>query len=122
MRTVKTAVFWAVIFFSAMLLWQIVRSAPGGPKDRELTYSGFMSDVDLGAVVKVKIVGTEIRGKYRNGSTFHLRGPDNPGIYLDTLRAKVSKSSSRMRTASPFHCACWARGLRYSFWQPCGSS
>jgi len=89
-RTIKTVVFWAVIVFSAMLLWQVVRATPpAGSQSPEISYSRFMSDVEAGGVDSVVITGTKIRGHYHDGSgAFHLTGPTNPGVFLDILRSK----------------------------------
>jgi len=88
-RTIKTVVFWVVIGASAMLLWQLVRSAPEDRRSTEISYSRFMSDVEAGKVANVTIRGTQIQGVYRDGKgTFRLIGPSNPGVYLDALRSR----------------------------------
>jgi len=82
----KAVVFWLVILLAAMLLWQSVRSTPQDRQSREIPYSTFMSDVAAGTVANVAITGAEIRGQYRDGKgAFHLVGPANPAVYLDTL-------------------------------------
>ncbi|MGB8063334.1 MAG: ATP-dependent metallopeptidase FtsH/Yme1/Tma family protein [Candidatus Sulfotelmatobacter sp.] len=87
--SVKTVLFWAVIFVSAMLLWQVVRATPDDRKIPEIDYSRFMSDVDAGNVASVDIRGTQIQGQYRDGKgVFRLIGPSNPAVYLDVLRNK----------------------------------
>lgn len=85
---VKSIVFWIVVAVSATLLWEVVRAAP---EDRtpEISYSRFMSDVEAGNVMSVTITGTQIRGQYLGGKgIFHLTGPSNPAVFLDTLRNK----------------------------------
>jgi hypothetical protein len=44
--TIKTVLFWAVIIVSAFLLWQVVKTGGSAQKEREVTFSQFMSDVD----------------------------------------------------------------------------
>ena len=70
--TVKTIVFWLVIVFSGVLLWQVVKGANSGAKEREITFSEFLSQVDQGNISEVTIVGQEVRGKFKNDkATFH---------------------------------------------------
>lgn len=96
--TLKTVVFWIVIVVSAMLLWQVVRSAPEGRGSSEISYSRFISDIEAGNVASVTIAGTQIRGVYRDGKgTFRLTGPNSPSVYLDALRSK----GAEIRFADP---------------------
>ena len=46
--TVKTVVFWLVIVLSAFLLWQVMKAGNAGQKDKEVTFSQFLTDVDQG--------------------------------------------------------------------------
>jgi len=87
--TAKTIVFWLVILVSAFLLWQVVNASHAGPKEKEVNFSQFLSDVNQGLVKEVTVTGMEVRGKYlKDGSTFHTTQPANyPAIY-DTLQGK----------------------------------
>ena len=70
--TVKTVVFWLVIVLSGVLLWQVVKGANSGAKEREINFSEFLSQVDQGNVSEVTIVGQEVRGKFKNDKAgFH---------------------------------------------------
>jgi len=70
--TVKTVVFWLVIVLSGVLLWQVVKGANSGAKERDITFSEFLSQVDQGNVSEVTIVGPEVRGKFKNDkASFH---------------------------------------------------
>lgn len=87
-KTIKTVIFWLVIFVSAILLWQVVRAAPQTAGD-EISYSRFLSAVEAGNVDNVTIDGQHIRGWYTGGKgTFHSIGPSNPEVYLEVLRNK----------------------------------
>ena len=86
--TVKTVIFWLVIVISAFLLWQVVRVGSGGQKEKEVNLSEFMSDVDHGNVREVTVNGMEVRGKYADGSAFHLTVPLNYPDMIKTLRDK----------------------------------
>jgi cell division protease FtsH len=75
--TVKTVLFWVLIIVSAVLLWQVVKSARDGQKDAELNVSQFMSDVDQGNIRELTVNGMEVRGKHKDGSAFHTTAPSN---------------------------------------------
>jgi cell division protease FtsH len=86
--TVKTVIFWLVIVISAFLLWQVVRVGSGGQKEKEVNLSEFLNDVDHSNVRDVTINGQEVRGKYADGSAFHLTVPLNYPDMIKTLREK----------------------------------
>ncbi len=73
--TVKTVLFWLLIGVSALLLWQVVKSARDGQKDAELKTSQFMNEVEQNNVQEFVVNGMEVRGKLRNGSAFHTTAP-----------------------------------------------
>jgi len=75
--TVKTVLFWLLIGVSALLLWEVVKSARDGQKDQELTVTQFMSDVDQNNIREIEVYGMEVRGKHRDGSQFHTTAPTN---------------------------------------------
>ncbi len=75
--TVKTVLFWVLIGVSALLLWQVVKSARDGQKDQELNVSQFMTHVDQGDIQELTVDGMQVRGKYKNGSAFHTTAPSN---------------------------------------------
>ena len=86
--TVKTVVFWLVILVSAFLLWQVVKGANSGPKEKEVKYSQFLSDVDQGNVKEVTITGMEVRGTYHDNSAFHTTAFANDPNMMKTLQDK----------------------------------
>ena len=75
--TVKTVLFWLLIGVSALLLWEVVKSARDGQKDAELTVTQFMGDVDQNNIREMEVNGMEVRGKHRDGSQFHATMPTN---------------------------------------------
>ena len=75
--TVKTVLFWLLISVSALLLWEVVKSARDGQKDTELNVSQFMTDVDQGTIRELTVNGMEVRGKHKDGSAFHTTAPSN---------------------------------------------
>ncbi len=88
--TVKTVLFWLLIGVSALLLWQVVKSAREGQKDQELKTSQFMNEVEQNNVQEFTVNGMEVRGKLRNGSVFHSTAP---GTYFtpEMLKSLDSK-------------------------------
>jgi len=86
--TVKTVVFWLVIVLSAFLLWQVVRAGSNGQKEKEITFSQFLSEVDQGSVKEVTITAQEVRGKEKDGSPFHTTAPVNYPDMIKDLRGK----------------------------------
>jgi len=87
--TVKTVVFWLVIVLSGVLLWQVVKGANSGPKERDITFSEFLSQVDQGNVTEVTMIGQEVRGKYKNDKAgFHTTAPASYPDMIKELRDK----------------------------------
>jgi cell division protease FtsH len=87
--TVKTVVFWLVIVVSAFLLWTVVKQGSAGQKDKEVTFSDFMTRVDQSDVSDVTIIGMEVRGKLKSdNSLFHTTVPANYPDMIKTLRDK----------------------------------
>jgi cell division protease FtsH len=87
--TLKTVLFWLVIVVSAFLLWQVVRTGSSGPKEKEVNFSQFMSDVDQGLVREVVVTAQDVKGKYKADNTaFHTTVPPNYPDMYKTLRDK----------------------------------
>ena len=91
--TVKTIVFWLVIVLAGVLLWQVVRGANSGAKEREINYSEFMSQVDQNNVTEVTVVGNDVRGKLKNDkAAFHVVVPPNYSEMYKPMRDQASTS------------------------------
>jgi len=75
--TVKTVLFWLLIGVSALLLWEVVKGARDGQKDKEINVTQFISDIDQNSVQEFTVNGMEVRGKLRDGSAFHTTAPSN---------------------------------------------
>jgi cell division protease FtsH len=79
---VRTVAFWFAILLCAFLFWQAVKTVGNAQKEKEITLSEFMSDVDQGNVHDVTFVGQEAKGKLKNGTAFHTVVPPNyPDVY-----------------------------------------
>jgi cell division protease FtsH len=86
--TVKTVVFWLVIVISAILLWQVVRTSSTGQKEKPINFSEFLTEVDQGNVSEVTITAQEVRGKFKNQTTFNTTAPSNYPEMIKNLRDK----------------------------------
>jgi len=86
--TVKTVLFWLLIGVSALLLWQVVKSARDPQKDKEINFSEFMTDVENGHVHDVTVDGQQVKGKLTDNSAFHTTAPVNYPDMVKTLRDK----------------------------------
>jgi cell division protease FtsH len=75
--TVKTVLFWLLIGVSALLLWEVVKSARDGQKDQELSVTQFMGDVDQNNIRDIEVNGMEVHGHHRDGQQFHTTAPSN---------------------------------------------
>jgi cell division protease FtsH len=69
--TVKTIIFWVVILFAAVALWQVVKNANSGQKVQEINITQFMAEVDHGTIKEINVTGMEVKGKKTDGSLFH---------------------------------------------------
>ena len=84
----KTLVFWLVIVAAATLLWLSVKKTQTAQSSPEISYSQFLSQVDSGAVSKVRISGNVIEGTYREGGGFRANTPTDQGALVQELRSK----------------------------------
>ena len=102
--TVKTIVFWLVIVLSAVLLWQVVKAGSSGPKEKTISFSEFLSDVDQAKVAEVTITGTEVRGKFKDDPKqgFNTTVPANtmPCVTISRIAAVRSPADSRATRVS----------------------
>ena len=80
--TIKTVLFWAVIVVSAFLLWQVLKTGSNAQKEKEIGFSEFLTEVDQGNVHDATFIGQELKGKFKNDTTFHTIVPANyPDMY-----------------------------------------
>ena len=86
--TVKTVLFWLLIGVSALLLWTVVRNSRDGNKDKDLTFSEFMADVEAGRVHDIVVDGMQVKGKLTDNQGFRTIVPANYPDMIKTLREK----------------------------------
>ncbi|MGC2473790.1 MAG: ATP-dependent metallopeptidase FtsH/Yme1/Tma family protein, partial [Candidatus Sulfotelmatobacter sp.] len=86
--TVKTVLFWLLIGVSALLLWEVVKGARDGQKDKEMNFSEFMTDVDQGRVHDITVDGMQVKGKLTDNTGFHTTVPSNYPDMIKKLQEK----------------------------------
>jgi cell division protease FtsH len=109
---IKTAIFWVVLICVAVLLWTVVRSG-GRQKERTLSFTSFLQEVEAGKVKSVTISGNEVQGEYKNGdmglrTTIPTNYPDattrmiEKGVDINVKDSSSSGWVSLLVNASPF--------------------
>ena len=87
--TVKTLLFWVVLIVTAVLLWQVVRQTQT-KSEQERSFSEFMNEVEKSNVENVEIMGSEVKGKLKDGSSFKTTVPDYPDLVKNLMGRNVS--------------------------------
>ncbi len=88
-RPLKNLLFWLAAGTLLILLWSLVQSPTLAHKD--INFSEFMDQVEARNVEEVTITDSQVRGKYKDGSTFRTTIPAGYNDYLKSLReAKVN--------------------------------
>jgi len=107
--TLKSLVFWMVLVVVGVLVWNF--STRFQTRDRDVTFSEFMTWVDSGQVARVTITGNEILGVSKANETFHTYAPGQYDGLANKLIERNVVVKAKEPTASP-----WA-ALLYS-WAP----
>lgn len=98
--TVKTLLLWVVLIVTGVLLWQVVQRTQGGSeKDKDFSY--ILNEIEKGSVENVEITGSEVKGKFRDGSAFKTTMPNYPEFFK-TLIAKGVTFKVKEPTQSPW--------------------
>jgi cell division protease FtsH len=84
--TVKTLVLWVVLVVTGVLLWQVVQRTQGGA-EKEKDFSDILNEIEKSNVLSVEITGSEVKGKFKDGSGFKTTMPNYPEFFK-TLIAK----------------------------------
>jgi cell division protease FtsH len=89
--TVKTIIFWVVILFAAVALWQVVKNANSGQKVQEINITQFMTEVDQGSIKEINVTGMEVKGKKTDGSLFHTTASSTTYFTPEMIKALRDK-------------------------------
>lgn len=87
-RTIKAIIFWMVILFAALALWQVVKNAGTGQPATEISYSQFLTKVDSGEIIRVRISKVRASGIDRDGNSLRVVVPSSQEQMLQLLRQK----------------------------------
>jgi len=111
--TVKTVVFWVVMLATALLLWQVVKT--GTPsRERELSFTDFITNIEQGNISEVTIFGNnEVRGQFKkdnmrlktvvpNDYPDLIRILREKGVIITVKESSTSTWVSILVNASPF--------------------
>ncbi len=80
--TVKTVIFWVFIFACLILLWQVFQKGSGSGHDQDVSFSTFLQDAQSGQVQEATVTGSEVHGKLKAGTPYHVTVPANyPHLY-----------------------------------------
>jgi len=112
--TAKTIVFWVVMLATALLLWQVVKTGNPAGRERELSFTDFMTNVEQGNISEVTIYGSsEVRGQFKKDNTrLKTVVPANyddlirilreKGVIINVKESSTSSWVSILVQASPF--------------------
>ena len=98
--TVKTLLLWVVLIITGVLLWQVVqRTQSGTEKDKDFSY--ILNEIEKESVENVEITGSEVKGKFKDGTSFKTTMPNYPEFFK-TLIAKGVTFKVKEPTQSPW--------------------
>ena len=91
---------WVVLIITGVLLWQVVqRTQSGTEKDKDFSY--ILNEIEKGSVENVEITGSEVKGKFKDGTSFKTTMPNYPEFFK-TLIAKGVTFKVKEPTQSPW--------------------
>jgi cell division protease FtsH len=103
-NSVKTLMFWLIIFFGVILLVNYI-NLPKRAGVKQYAYSEFLQDVDRGEIAKVTIVqkdqtSKELNGVRRDSTEFKLTAPADDPYLFQVLHAKNVEIISKVPQTS----------------------
>ena len=107
--TLKSLLFWTVLIAIAVLAWTF--SARFQTREKSVSFSTFLSQVEAGHVASVTITGNEISGTLKSNETFETHAPGQYEGLANRLIERGVIVEAKEPTTSP-----WAT-LLYS-WAP----
>ncbi len=83
-KSFKNALFWIVAGIVIIILWSLLQG-PGVTK-KEISFSEFLNEVEENKVEEVTIEGSQIKGRYTDGSSFKTIAPPQFDDLVKILR------------------------------------
>jgi cell division protease FtsH len=97
--TVKTLLLWVVLIITGVLLWQVVqRTQSGTEKDKDFSY--ILNEIEKGSVENVEITGSEVKGKFKDGTSFKTTMPNYPEFFKTLIAKGVTIQGQRAHAES----------------------
>jgi cell division protease FtsH len=93
---------WVVVAMMLFTLFNVFQGSSSKANDREINFSQFTAEVDVGSVADVTIEGDAISGHYTDGSAFTTFAPPNDVTLVQRLQERgVSITAKPDRSNSP---------------------
>ncbi len=96
----KNLFFWIVAGIVIIILWSLLQS-PGASR-KELKFSEFLDEVESNKIAEVTIAGNEIKGKYKDGTSFRTYSPPQFNDLVTILRKHNVSISAKNTSRSPW--------------------
>ncbi len=99
--SLKNIVFWLAAGAVIIFLWSVLQT-PAAVKT-EITFSQFMNEVEAKKVEEVTITGAQLRGQYRDGTTFKTVLPPQYDDLIKILRQSGVAIVVKDATKAPWY-------------------
>lgn len=99
-KSYKSALFWLAAGIIIIILWSLLQSS--GVVREEINFSVFLDSVEQNKVSEVTISGSQIEGKYTDGSAFKTIAPSQYNDLVKILRDHKVSIEVKDTTRSPW--------------------
>ena len=98
----KNLAMWAIIVFLTIGLYNMFKNPQQNVRGgNQIIFSDFLSSVENGEILKVKIQGNNIKGVYSNGNSFSTYSPNDPNLIEKLSDKGVSISAAPIEDKMP---------------------
>ena len=99
----KNLAMWGIIVLLSVGLFNMFQNPDNkmGTAKTKVAFSEFLSEVELGNVIKVEIQGNNITGVLSNGSTFSTYSPNYPNLVEKLSERGVNIIASPLEDKMP---------------------
>lgn len=99
-KSYKSALFWLAAGIIIIILWSLLQTS--GVVREEINFSVFLDSVEQNKVAEVTISGSQIEGKYTDGSAFKTIAPSQYNDLVKILREHKVAIEVKDTTRSPW--------------------
>jgi len=99
-KPLKNLLFWIAAGILIIILWSVVQSQ--GKNETEINFSQFMDQVENAEIEEVTITGTQVKGKYNNGTKFKTISPTQYDELVKILREHNVSITVKDTSRSPW--------------------